>query len=55
MSGTTDKIKGAVKKTVGKVTGDNETEIEGEADKIKGDVKDAGHEAKETVKRRSRE
>jgi len=55
MSSTTDKIKGSVKKTVGKATGDKEMETKGEAEKIKGHVKDAAHEAKESVKRASRE
>jgi uncharacterized protein YjbJ (UPF0337 family) len=40
-SGTTDKIKGAIKETVGKVTGDKKLEVEGKADKLKGDVKGA--------------
>ena len=50
MSGTTDKIKGSVKETVGKVTGDKQTEAEGKMDKAKGHIKDAVHETKETVK-----
>ena len=50
MSGTTDKIKGTVKETVGKVTGDKQTEAEGKIDKAKGHIKDAAHEAAETVK-----
>ena len=40
-SSTTDKIKGAVKETTGKVTGDKKLETEGKADKLKGDVKGA--------------
>ena len=50
MSGTTDKIKGSVKETVGKVTGDKQTEAEGKLDKAKGDVKDAARDIKEHVK-----
>ena len=50
MSGTTDKIKGSVKETVGKVTGDKHTEAEGKADKVKGHIKDAAEEAKEAMK-----
>lgn len=50
MSGTTDKIKGSVKETVGKVTGDKQTEAEGKMDKAKGHVKGAIHEASETIK-----
>ena len=50
MSGTTDKIKGSVKETVGKVTGDKKIEAEGKMDKVKGHIKDAVHEANESVK-----
>jgi uncharacterized protein YjbJ (UPF0337 family) len=50
MSGTSDKIKGSVKETVGKATGDKKTEAEGKMDKAKGHIKDAAHEAKERVK-----
>ncbi len=50
MSGTADKVKGAVKDTAGKVTGDKRLEAEGKADKAKGHVKDAVHDAKEGVK-----
>jgi uncharacterized protein YjbJ (UPF0337 family) len=42
-----DKAKGAVKETYGKVTGDRQTEAEGKADKVKGQVKDAAHDVKE--------
>jgi uncharacterized protein YjbJ (UPF0337 family) len=58
MSGTTDKMKGTVKETVGKATGDKQTEAEGKIDKAKGHAKDAAHdvkqraqEAKEDLKR----
>jgi uncharacterized protein YjbJ (UPF0337 family) len=54
MSGTTDKIKGAVKENVGKVTGDRQLETDGKIDKAKGHIKDALHEAKETVKDQSK-
>ena len=50
MSGTTDKVKGTIKETVGKATGDKATEAEGKLDKAKGEVKDAVHDAKEHVK-----
>ncbi len=50
MTGTTDKAKGKVKEAAGKVTGDKRTEAEGKADQIKGDVKDAAHDVKESVK-----
>jgi uncharacterized protein YjbJ (UPF0337 family) len=47
MAGEMDKAKGAVKETYGKVTGDRQTEAEGKADKVKGQVKDAAHDVKE--------
>jgi uncharacterized protein YjbJ (UPF0337 family) len=52
VKGAVDKTKGAVKETVGKVTGDTKTETEGKFDKAKGsahnvagDIKDAGRKA----------
>jgi uncharacterized protein YjbJ (UPF0337 family) len=52
VKGAVDKAKGAVKETVGKVTGDTKTEAEGKFDKAKGsahnvagDIKDAGSKA----------
>jgi uncharacterized protein YjbJ (UPF0337 family) len=45
-----DKVKGAAKETAGKVTGDKKLETEGKADRAKGAVKDAAHDAKETAK-----
>jgi uncharacterized protein YjbJ (UPF0337 family) len=50
MAGTTDKAKGNVKETVGKVTGDQRTEAEGKTDKAKGEAKQAGHDLKESAK-----
>ena len=44
-----DKIKGQVKETTGKVTGDKELEAEGKADQVVADVKDAITGASETV------
>jgi uncharacterized protein YjbJ (UPF0337 family) len=49
-SGTADKIKGAVKEGVGKVTGDKRTEAEGKTDQAKGDVKDATGNVTESAK-----
>jgi uncharacterized protein YjbJ (UPF0337 family) len=53
VKGAADKVKGAVKDTVGKVTGDKKMEAEGKLDKAKGaahnlagDLKDAVHDAK---------
>jgi uncharacterized protein YjbJ (UPF0337 family) len=49
-SGTTDKVKGAVKEGVGKVTGDQRTEAEGQTDQAKGDVKNATGNVSESAK-----
>lgn len=48
--GTADKVKGTVKEAVGKVTSDRRTEAEGKTDQIKGDAKDAIHDADEAAK-----
>jgi uncharacterized protein YjbJ (UPF0337 family) len=49
-SGTTDKIKGAVKEGAGKLTGDKRGEAEGKTDQAKGDVKDATGNVTESAK-----
>jgi len=53
IKGAADKVKGAVKDTIGKATGDKKMEVEGKIDKAKGaahnlagDVKDAARDAK---------
>jgi uncharacterized protein YjbJ (UPF0337 family) len=48
--GIGDKIKGTVKETVGKVTGDRRTETEGKTDRAKGEVKGTTHDIKDTVR-----
>ncbi len=52
VKGAADKAKGAVKETVGKMTGDKEMQAEGKFDKAKGaahkaagDIKDAARQA----------
>jgi uncharacterized protein YjbJ (UPF0337 family) len=50
MAGTADKIKGAVKETAGKATGDKRMESEGKTDRAKGHVKDAGQDVKEAAR-----
>lgn len=50
MAGEMDKAKGAVKETVGKMTGDKRTEAEGKTDRAKGEAKDAAHDVKEGAK-----
>jgi uncharacterized protein YjbJ (UPF0337 family) len=47
MAGTMDKIKGNLKEGVGKATGDERTEAEGKADRVKGHAKDVAHDVKE--------
>lgn len=50
MAGTGDKVKGAIKEAVGKLTGDRRTEAEGKTDRTKGEVKDTAHDTKDTVR-----
>lgn len=54
VKGTADKVKGTIKDTAGKVTGDKKLETEGKLDKAKGsahnvagNLKDAAKEANE--------
>ncbi len=54
IKGTADKVKGSIKDTAGKMTGDKKLETEGKADKAKGsghkivgDIKDAVKDANE--------
>ena len=57
VKGAADKLKGAIKDTAGKMTGDREMQAEGKMDKAKGaahnvagDVKDAARDAADAVK-----
>ena len=50
MAGEKDKMKGSVKETAGKVTGNERTEAEGKTDKAKGEAKDAAQSAKDSAK-----
>ena len=50
MSGTTDKIKGSVKETVGKVTGDKSLETEGKVDQAKGEAKNVARDVSVAAK-----
>jgi uncharacterized protein YjbJ (UPF0337 family) len=56
IKGAADKVKGAVKDTAGKLTGDKKLQAEGKLDKAKGsvhnvagDVKDAARDASKTA------
>lgn len=48
--GTAERVKGAVKEGVGKVTGDNEKEAEGRAQRKKGEVQDKFGKGKDEVR-----
>jgi len=50
MTGTTDKVKGAIKEAVGKLTGNRRIKAEGKTDQAKGEGKSAAREVKETAK-----
>ena len=49
-SGTMDKVTGAIKEVVGKVTGDRRTEAEGKTDQAKGAVKNTADSVTEAAK-----
>lgn len=50
VKGSADQMKGGVKETVGKVTGDSKMEAEGKGDKAKGKVENAVGGIKDAVK-----
>lgn len=45
-----EKLKGKVKETVGKVTGNEKLEAEGKKDQTKGEVKQAGENVKDALR-----
>ena len=49
MGGTFDKVKGVVKEAVGSITGKKRIEAEGKTDRVKGDMKDAVADARESA------
>jgi uncharacterized protein YjbJ (UPF0337 family) len=51
IKGTADKAKGAVKETIGKVTGDKQMEAEGHFDKAKGEARKAVGDLKDAVRK----
>lgn len=51
IKGTADKAKGAVKETVGKVTGDKQMQAEGRFDKAKGEARKAVGDLKDAVRK----
>jgi uncharacterized protein YjbJ (UPF0337 family) len=51
VKGAADQVKGAIKDTAGKVTGDKELQTEGKVDKAKGAVHNAVGDAKDAVRK----
>ncbi|MFI9237574.1 CsbD family protein [Streptomyces cinnamoneus] len=47
-----EQAKGQIKETTGKATGDRSLEVEGRADKAKGDVREAAEKGKDALKRK---
>jgi len=50
VKGAYDKTKGAVKDTIGKMTGDKKTEAEGKIDKAKGSAHNMAGDAKDAAR-----
>ena len=48
--GALDKMKGAVKDTIGKLTGDNKMQAEGKTDKVSGNVQNTVGGIKDTLR-----
>lgn len=51
VKGTIDKAKGAVKETVGKMTGDKQMQAEGHFDKAKGEARKAVGDVKDAIRK----
>lgn len=50
VKGAADKVKGAIKDTAGKVTGDKELQTEGKMDKAKGSAHNVAGDVKDAVR-----
>ncbi|BDM69515.1 MULTISPECIES: CsbD family protein [Streptomyces] len=50
-SAKTEQIKGAVKETVGRAVGNERMTAEGRAERAKGDLRQAGHKARDAMER----
>jgi uncharacterized protein YjbJ (UPF0337 family) len=48
---TAQEVKGKVKETAGKATGNDNLRAKGEADQVKGDLKQAGEKVKDAFKK----
>ena len=55
VKGTADKVKGTIKDTAGKVTGDKKLESEGKLDKGKGSAHNVAGDLKDAVKETSKQ
>ena len=51
VKGAADKVKGAIKDTAGKVTGDKELQTEGKMDKAKGSAHNMAGDVKDAVRK----
>jgi uncharacterized protein YjbJ (UPF0337 family) len=51
IAGAAKEVKGSVKKTIGKITGDAKLQSEGEAEKIEGTIQNAFGGAKDALKK----
>ena len=51
VKGTVDKAKGAVKETVGEMTGDKQMQAEGQFDKAKGEARKAVGDVKDAIRK----
>ena len=50
VKGAADKVKGAIKDTAGKLTGDDKLQAEGKMDKAKGDLHNIAGDVKDAVR-----
>ena len=55
VKGAADKVKGAIKDTAGKVTGDKKLQAEGKLDKAKGAAHNVAGDVKDAVKHAGKE
>jgi uncharacterized protein YjbJ (UPF0337 family) len=51
IAGSAEEIKGSIKETIGKATGDAKLEADGKADKVEGKIQTAVGGLKETLKK----
>jgi uncharacterized protein YjbJ (UPF0337 family) len=51
VKGAADKVKGSIKDTAGKVTGDKKLQSEGKMDKAKGDLHNAAGDVKDGIRK----